>query len=86
MKVYPVQRRLRFSHDESHDEVDEILGVYTTLPAAQNSVHERIGKTLEWTPHNAHGPCWTATDSWWSGGRLAQITNEYGITEHEVQG
>lgn len=84
MKVYPVQRRLCLDHDEQHEAVDEIISVRKTLQGAMEFVAKRIGKTLVWEFHGAHGPVWCAADSFRiNNGPL--IRNEYAITEHELE-
>lgn len=84
MKVYPVQSRLILAYDETHDEGDEIIGVYTTLVGAMEFVGKRTGKKFCWEHHDAHGQSWVAEDNFRiNNGPL--ITCQYAITEHEVR-
>jgi hypothetical protein len=54
--------------------IQEILGVFLTLEAAQSLVEGRMGVKLEWKHSNAHG------NVWWP------ASNGTGtITDHEIQ-
>lgn len=84
MKVYPLQLRTTLAFDRNIP-VDEIKAVFKTLRGAMEFVEKRTGKKLTWEFHGSHGPVWCATDTFHINNG-PEIRNDYGITEHELEG